>query len=312
MIKENKIAVIGLSGESIFMKVDHFHHDGETVVADVFHKEYGGKGYNQAVACKRFGADVSFLTVIGDDQIGEEVIKSLEKENINGTFIKKNNSKSAYATILIDKIGNNQVTCFPGVSKNLTKEDVLLFEKEIATSKILLLQMEMSDESLFEAISIAKKYDTLVILNPAPAHQIPNEILKQCDIITPNENECEVLFNISSNYQTNLLKLEQQNVIVTLGSKGSIVKDGDVVYEIEPLKVNPLNTTGAGDTYNGVLAACILEGFSLKKACIYANFAASISVTKEFVIDSIPYRLEIESKVIDFYKKNNVKLEEEN
>lgn len=312
MIKENKIAVIGLSGESIFMKVDHFHHDGETVVADVFYKEYGGKGYNQAVACKRFGADVSFLTVIGDDQIGEEVIKSLEKENINGTFIKKNNSKSAYAMILIDKIGNNQVTCFPGVSKNLTKEDVLLFEKEIATSKILLLQMEMSDESLFEAISIAKKYDTLVILNPAPAHQIPNEILKQCDIITPNENECEVLFNISSNYQTNLLKLEQQNVIVTLGSKGSIVKDGDVVYEIEPLKVNPLNTTGAGDTYNGVLAACILEGFSLKKACIYANFAASISVTKEFVIDSIPNRLEIESKVIDFYKKNNVKLEEEN
>lgn len=299
MIKENKIAVIGLSGESIFIKVDHFHEDGETIIGQTFNKEYGGKGYNQAVAAKRFEAKVSFLTLVGDDDIGNEVEKSLDKEGIKNLCIKRLNSKSAYACIIIDKNGNNQVTCYPGVSSQMTKEDVLLFENEIATSKYLLLQLETSDEALVQAIELAKKYDTLIILNPAPAHKLPHNILKDCYLITPNEQEFKTLFDVVAN-EENLLKIDLKNIIVTLGNKGSLLKKDNQVIKIDAINVNAVNTTGAGDTYNGVLTASLLEGYNLIDAAKLASMASSISVTREFVIDSIPYKEEILKK----YKSN--------
>ena len=149
----------------------------------------------------------------------------------------------------------------------------------------------MSDESLFEAIKLAKKHNTLVILNPAPAKKLPKEILKEVYLLTPNEQEANFLFNLDN--ISDIVNLDYNNVIITLGEKGSIVKENNKVYEIPSKKVKPLNTTGAGDTYNGVLAAALLEGNSLEKAANIACKAASISVTKEFVIDSIPYKEDI-------------------
>ena len=287
-MKENKISVIGLSGESIFMKMDHFNEEGETVVANTYHIEYGGKGYNQAVAAKRYGANVSFLTLCGNDEIAEKVEKSLLKENINAFVVKRDNKKSASACIMIDKLGRNRVVCYPGVSSEMTKEDVLLFEEEIKTSKYLLLQLEMSDESLFKAIELANKYDTLVILNPAPAKKLPKEILEKVYLLTPNEHEAKVLFGLDN--LDDFKNLEYQNIVMTLGELGSIVKENDSIYKINCRKVTPVNTTGAGDTYNGVIASALLEGKNLKESCEIASIAASISVTKEFVIDSIPYK----------------------
>lgn len=290
-MKENKIAVIGLSGESIFMKMDHFNEEGETVIANTYHIEYGGKGYNQAVAAKRYGANVSFLTLCGNDEIAKKVELSLKNEGINSYVLKRDNKKSASACIMIDKDGRNRVVCYPGVSSEMTKEDVRIFEDEIRNSKYLLLQLEMSDESLFEAISLAKKHNTKVILNPAPAKKLSKEVLNDVYLLTPNEQEASILFNLKD--INDLINLEYRNVIVTLGEKGSIVKEDNKVYEIPVKKVKPLNTTGAGDTYNGVLAAALLEGRSLEKAANIACEAASISVTKEFVIDSIPYKEDI-------------------
>lgn len=290
-MKENKIAVIGLSGESIFMKMDHFNEEGETVIANTYHIEYGGKGYNQAVAARRYGAKVSFLTLCGDDEIANKVQNTLEQENIKSFVIKRKNKKSASACIMIDKEGRNRVVCYPGVSSEMTKDDVLLFEEEIKTSKYLLLQLEMSDESLFKAIELANKYDTLVILNPAPAKKLPKEVVENVYLITPNEHEAKVLFDLDN--PMDIYRLNYKKVIITLGEKGSIIKENDHVYNIDSKKVTALNTTGAGDTYNGVLAAALLEGKKLKDACEIASIAASISVTKEFVIDSIPYKEEI-------------------
>lgn len=290
-MKENKIAVIGLSGESIFMKMDHFNEEGETVVANTYHIEYGGKGYNQAVAAARFGAKVSFLTLCGDDNIGTLVEESLNKENINSYVIKRKDKKSASACIMIDKKGRNRVVCYPGVSKEMTKEDVMLFEEEIKTSRYLLLQLEMSDESLYKAIELANKHDTLVILNPAPAKQLPMELLEKVYLITPNEHEAKILFGLED--IDDLKNINLNNVIVTLGEKGSILKEKSLIYEIPARTVKPLNTTGAGDTYNGVLTAALLEGKSLYEAAKLASIASSISVTKEFVINSIPYKEEI-------------------
>lgn len=291
-MKENKIAVIGLSGESIFMKMDHFNEEGETVIANTYHVEYGGKGYNQAVAARRYGANVSFLTLCGNDDIGILVEESLKKEKINTYVIKRKGKKSASACIMIDKNGRNRVVCYPGVSSEMTKEDVMLFENEIKTSKYLLLQLEMSDEALYKAIELAHKYDTLVILNPAPAKKLPLDLLEKVYLITPNEHEAKVLLNIENINDLKNIKLNK--VIITLGEKGSILKDQSLIYEIPAKLVEPINTTGAGDTYNGVLTAALLEGKSLIEAAKIASIASSISVTKEFVIDSIPYKEEIE------------------
>ncbi len=290
-MKDNKIAVIGLSGESIFFKMDHFNEEGETVVANTYQVEYGGKGYNQAVAARRYGAKVSFLTLCGDDDIANKVNLTLQNEGINAYVLKRNNKKSASACIMIDKDGRNRVVCYPGVSIEMTKEDVRIFEDEIKSSKYLLLQLEMSDESLFEAIRLAKKHNTQVILNPAPAKKLPQQILKDVYLLTPNEQEASVIFDLKN--INDLPKLEYENVIITLGEKGSIVKENNRVYLIPAKKVQSLNTTGAGDTYNGVLAAALLDGISLEKAANIAGVAASISVTKEFVIDSIPYKEDI-------------------
>ena len=287
-MKENKIAVIGLSGESIFMKMDHFNEEGETVIANTYHVEYGGKGYNQAVAAKRFGANVTFLTLCGDDEIANKVEQTLIDEGINSFVIKRCNEKSASACIMIDKEGRNRVICYPGVSSKMTKDDVLLFEDEIKTSKYLLLQLEMSDESLFEAVRLAKKHNTLVILNPAPAKELPIELLKEVYLLTPNEHEAKVIFK-----DIKLHDLEFKNVIITLGEKGSVVKENNDLAVISANKVTAINTTGAGDTYNGVLAAALLEGNNLVESAKLAGIASTISVTKEFVIDSIPYRKDI-------------------
>ena len=290
-MKQNKMAVIGLSGESIFMKMDHFNAEGETVVADTYHVEYGGKGFNQAVAAKRYGAEVSFLTLCGDDEISDKVENTLKNESINAFVIRRKNARSAAACIMIDKDGRNNVVCYPGVSSSMTKEDVMLFEEEIKSSKYLLLQLEMSDESLIEAIKLANKHNTLVILNPAPAKKLDKEILKSVYLLTPNEHEASIIFDIS-NYKE-ISELDYQNIIITLGENGSIIKEKNKINKIESKNVKPLNTTGAGDTYNGVLAAALLEGNSLTDAAKIASIAASISVTKEFVIDSIPYKKDI-------------------
>ena len=290
-MKENKIAVIGLSGESIFMKMDHFNQEGETVVADTYHVEYGGKGYNQAVAAKRYGANVAFLTVCGNDDIANKVENTLLAEGIKPFVIRKTSGKSASACIMIDKEGRNRVVCYPGVSSFMTKDDVRLFEEEIKTSKYLLLQFEMSDESLFEAIELANKHNTLVILNPAPAKKLPLELINKAYVITPNEQEAEVILGNSDN--ETILKSIIPNIIVTKGELGSVVKTNKKLFSVSARKVTPLNTTGAGDTYNGVLAAALLEGKDILEASKIASIAASISVTKEFVIDAIPYRNEI-------------------
>ena len=291
-MKENKIAVIGLSGESIFMKMDHFNNEGETVFADTYHVEYGGKGYNQAVAAKRFGSDVSFLTVCGDDEIGRKVKLSLNKEGINSKVIIKENAKSASACILIDKKGRNRVIVYPGISSQMTKEDVYSFEEEIKSSKYLLLQLETSDEALVTAIELANKHKTLVILNPAPAKYLPESVLNSVYLLTPNEHEACVLFN-----DKDISKVNFENVIITKGEDGVILKEKSSIFNFPAMKVKALNTTGAGDTFNGILAASLVSGYSMEESVKIASVGASLSVTKEFVIDSIPYK----EQVIDAY-----------
>ena len=276
-----KISVIGICGNSIFMNVDHFHEKGETINAHNVYEEIGGKGINQAVACAKMGAAVSFLGAVGDDIDGEKCKQTAKEYGIDGFFAVKKGMKTTFAVILTDKNGENQVTGYR--SAQLCKSDVIDFEKEIANSDILLLQQEVPEEVNETAIELANKYAVKVILNPAPIRTITEKTAKSVFAVTPNEQE-----------RKGIEIKHFKNVITTLGSRGCSINDEIFIKSID---VTPVDTTGAGDTFNGALAVCLAEGKSLEASCKYAVLASGLSVTKNGVLNSIPKREEIERKM---------------
>ncbi|MBO5452840.1 MAG: hypothetical protein J6A69_02615 [Clostridia bacterium] len=274
-----KIAVIGICGNSTFMTVDHFHQNGETLKADSIFTELGGKGINQAVAAKRFGAEVSFLGAAGADCINS--CKEFTTKNaINGFWVKKENENTASAFILTDKNGENRVTVYRGAE--LCIDDVEIFEDEIKSSDVLLLQNEVPEAVNEKAIEIANESNVKVILNPAPARTLKKELCDKIYLVVPNEQEKEFIGDAVL-----------ENCITTLGSKGCLV-NGEIIPAI---KTNVVDTTGAGDTFCGVLAVCIAEGMDLKTSCVRAVTASGLSVSKKHVIDSIPKREEVERRM---------------
>lgn len=276
-----KVSVIGICGNSVFMNVDHFHEKGETLVADSVYEEIGGKGINQAITCAKMGAEVSFLGAIGEDEYGTECRDTAKKYGVNGFFAVKKGEKTTFAVILTNKSGENQVTGFHGAE--LTKNDVFEFENEIKNSDVLLLQQEVSIEVNNAAVSIAKKHNVKIILNPAPIRDITDTIAKAVFAVTPNEQEKQAI---------DFSRFE--NCITTLGDKGC---DINGKTHIEALKVNAVDTTGAGDVFNGVLAVLTAEGMPIEAACKYAVCASGMSVTKPYVLNSIPTREETERKM---------------
>ena len=278
-----KISVIGICGNSIFMYADHFHENGETLVADSVFEEIGGKGINQAIAAKRMGVEVSFLCAIGDDANGDKSIEAAKENGINAHFKIKSGKATPFAFILTDKNGENQVTEYK--SAELDINDVLSFEEEIAKSDILLLQQEVPTEVNEKAIELADKYSVKVILNPAPIREISDEMAEKVYMVTPNEQEKQAI---------DIKRFK--NCITTLGSKGCLINEE---ITISAIKVNPVDTTGAGDTFNGTLAVCIAEGMSLTDAARYAVTASGISVGRKYVLNAIPYREEIERMLKD-------------
>lgn len=278
-----KISVIGICGNSIFMYADHFHENGETLIANSVFEEIGGKGINQAVAAKRMGAEVSFLTAIGDDANGEKCIQTARENGINAHFKVKQGKSTPFAFILTDKNGENRVTEYK--TAELDENDAMAFEEEIASSDILLLQHEVPGEVNAAAVKLAKKHNVKVILNPAPIRCISDEIAKGIFAVTPNEQEIQAI---------DLSRFE--NCITTLGKRGCMI-NGEI--SVPAIDVEAVDTTGAGDTFNGVLAVCIAEGMDLKKSCSYAVTASGISVGRRYVLNAIPYREEIERKIKD-------------
>ena len=278
-----KISVIGICGNSIFMNVDHFHEKGETINAHSVYEEIGGKGINQAVACAKMGAEVSFLGAVGDDADAEKCRQVAIEYGINGFFAAKKGMKTTFAVILTDKNGENQVTGYR--SAELCIEDVINFEKEIASSDILLLQHEVPEEVNEVATELANKHKVKVILNPAPIRKIPDKIANSVFAVTPNEQEQKATYTDRFH-----------NVITTLGGKGCSINNEKF---IDAIAVKPVDTTGAGDTFNGVLAVMLAEGKDLETACRYAVLASGLSVTKSGVLTAIPTREEIERKMKD-------------
>ena len=276
----SNIAVIGIIGNSVFLPVERFHEGGETVEALSLHFEPGGKGFNQAVAAKRSGANVSFLAAVGHEY-RTEFADFLNNEGIRHTLVLKEES-SAFAAIVTDKSGSNHVTVYQGAQ--LSANDVFLFEDAIKEADILLLNNEVSEDVNIEAIKIAKKHGVKCILNPAPARKTSAYVIDSIDLFTPNEHE-------------SLGIEDKQNVVMTLGSKGCLIKStGETVPTVKYGTV--VDTTGAGDTFNGVLSAMLANGYNIADAARIANAVASLGVTRKYAVSSIPLDEEIREIIL--------------
>ena len=277
----SKIAVIGIVGNSVFLPVDHFHQGGETIEASSLHFEPGGKGFNQAVAAKRCGANVSFLAAVGFEY-RNEFTAFLDKEGIDHTLVFKDES-TAFAAIVTDREGRNRVTVYQGA--HLSAEDVLPFEDAIKNADILLLNNEVAEAVNIEAIKIAKKHSVKCILNPAPARETSAYVIDNVDLFTPNEHET--------------LGIEDKNnVIVTLGAEGCLIRSTDEIIPAASFG-STVDTTGAGDTFNGVMSAMLAEGYTLADSAKAANTVAALGVTRRYAVSSIPTRDEIKEIISD-------------
>lgn len=298
-IKENKkIAVIGLSGQSVFIRTDHFHQPEETIIASSIYEEVGGKGFNQAVAIKRLGGNPYFIGSIGRDYNGKKCEECILNEDIEYTFFKKE-SQTAFATILRDKNGENQVTVYQGASMELNAEDFEEFKQCLLDASFIMLQLETPLEIIKKVVKLAKENNIKVILNPAPASKNVKEIYNDVWLLTPNFQEMKVIFSLDENLGVEdavkmLPDLGNKKMIITLGAKGvCIIENGNVEF-IKAFDFKAKDTTGAGDIFNGALAVKLCEGASLKEASIFAMAAAGISVTRNYVIASIPTRQEVD------------------
>ena len=268
-----RIAIIGIVGQSVFLPVEQFHKGGETVVASDIHTEWGGKGYNQAIAAARHGARVSFLAAVGKKDAAA-IQRDAAMRGIDPHLVESDICESPYAVIMTDRAGENRVTVYHGAA--LTARDVEDFSEEIIRSDLLLLSNEVSEEVNEEAVRIAKRNGIRVILNPAPSRPLSEKILAGVSLFTPNEHETEGLEDTA-------------HTVVTLGGRGCLVRESDTLIPAARAG-DAVDTTGAGDTFNGVLAVALAEGTPLMRACELANAAAAIKVTRSYVADAIPTR----------------------
>ena len=260
----------------MFVEVPRFHRGGETIAARSYYEEWGGKGFNQAVAAARQGAKVSFLGKVGNEADSRAVAAFCADEGITPAVYASGSSAlpTACAAILTDGTGETRVTVYPGAE--LEARDVDGFAGAIATADILLLNNEVPEAVNLAAVELAVKYGVKVFFNPAPARKLPDAIRDAVSVWTPNEFEEPAIGDVTG------------EVVTTLGAKGCRIRSTGEVIPAPPTKA--VDTTGAGDTFSAVFAVRLAEGEALRDACIAANAAAAEEVTMRYVMPSIPRR----------------------
>lgn len=297
-----KIVVVGSSNTDLIIKVSEIPRPGETLLGGEFMTFPGGKGANQAVAAARAGGDVVFIASVGNDPYGEEAIKGYKLDNINTENIKVcKGVPSGIAMITISGRGENAITVASGANSLLSPADLEEAEEPFHEADYMLVQLETPLDTVQKAVELCSDLNTRVILNPAPAAKLPDEILKRVSIITPNETEAESLTGIIVTDELTaavaagaLHKRGIETVIITMGSKGAFLSDrsSGTSKMIAGFKVDAMDTTAAGDVFNGQLAVSLAEGADLEKAIVQAHAAAALSVQKLGAQSSIPRREE--------------------
>ena len=299
-----RIVVIGSSNTDMVIRTKNLPRPGETVLGGTFFMNAGGKGANQAVACARLGGAVTFVCKTGNDVFGHQAYQLFDDEGIDPSYVFSDpKNPSGVALILVDDNAENSIAVASGSNSNLVTADIDNSLDAIENSEIVLMQLEIPIKTIEYAAQIAKSRGKMVILNPAPAptEPLPLSILKNIDLITPNETEAELISGIPVVDEPSAIaaakrmaELGVKRIIITMGSKGAMLYEDGEAELIPSIRVKAVDTTAAGDCFNGALTIAISEGRSLKDAVLFANRAAAISVTRPGAQVSMPYRHEVD------------------
>lgn len=304
---KSDIYIIGSSNTDMVIKSNSIPKPGETIIGGDFYSFQGGKGANQAVAASKLGGKVIFICKVGDDSLGNKSIKEYESHGINTEYIcVEKDEHTGVALIMVDEEGENLISVASGANSKLKIKDIAFIEKKLKPNDLVLIQLEIPLEVVEFIISLCYRLRIKLILNPAPFQKIDDDYLKCIHTITPNMIEAESLtgikvFDIDSSRVAahKLIDRGIKNVFITMGNKGVFYITEDREGHILPKKVKAIDSTAAGDTFNGALAAALSFGMKIYDSVEFANSAASISVTKMGAQDSIPYINELEKKYRD-------------
>lgn len=293
-----KIAVIGSSNTDMVMRVEEFPRPGETIMGHDFIQNLGGKGANQAVACARLGGETAFVGKLGSDALAENTYRTLAKESLDlSQLTQTTEAASGTAFITVDSHGENCIIVDAGANAYLTPQDIDTAGSMLKNASIVLMQLETPIPTLTYAAKMAHEAGARVVLNPAPApsSKLPIELLKNIDLLIPNETEAQKISGMDEVNMDNLKEcihciqqLGVGEVVVTLGSKGAATLINDELILVSSPKVNPVDTTAAGDTFCGALCVKLSEGENLQSAMEFACKAAAITCTRMGAQQSIP------------------------
>ncbi|MGL1886129.1 MAG: ribokinase [Reichenbachiella sp.] len=296
-----KLVVIGSSNMDLVISLPRIPAIGETVLGGKSSTVFGGKGANQAVAALRSGGDVTFIAKVGNDLYGEKMMSHFEQEGFDmKNLLTDPTEPTGIAQIFVSAKGENSIAVAPGANMTLMPADLKPFEDMMANAEVVLMQLETPIESITYLANLTLEHNVKLILNPAPAQKLSDDLLKKLWLITPNETEASLLTGIEVTDDLSaqeaakaLLKKGVQNVIITLGEKGSLLSNSDGAVQYHAYKANAVDTTAAGDVFNGALAVAITENKPFEEAIDFAAAAAAISVTRAGAQTSIPTLEEI-------------------
>ncbi len=299
---KNSILVVGSSNTDMIIKMERIPKPGETIIGGKFASAAGGKGANQAVGAARAGGAVTLIARVGQDMFGDNAVAGFVADGINVNYVLRDRtSPSGVALIFVGQNGENSIAVASGANAKLTPADVRKARIAFRGAKVVLLQLETPLATVQAAAELAEVADARVILNPAPARALPDKLLRRVFLLTPNESEAELLTGVTvdnvdgaAKAATVLLARGAQNVIITMGARGALLAGKNLRQLIPAFKVKAVDTTAAGDVFNGTLALALAEGRSLLEAARFASAAAAISVTRMGAQTSAPTRKEIE------------------
>lgn len=297
----NKIICIGSSNTDMVVRSERLPRPGESVIGGGFVMAGGGKGANQAVAIARMGHKVIFAAALGEDMFGDEAIARYRQYGVDTSYIVRKKTPSGIALIMVDAAAQNSISVALGANSELSVADVMPALDLIEPNDIVLMQLEIPMETVAACVAVAAAKGARVVLNPAPAAEVSADVLSKLYLITPNQTEAETLTGIevrdeqSARAAAEALRAKGvERVIITMGGDGALLDDGGRVEMVPAFRVNAVDTTAAGDVYNGAICAALAEGCSLRDAMIFGSKASAISVTRIGAQPSIPTREEVD------------------
>lgn len=290
-----KICVIGSLNMDLVVKVETMPRAGQTLIGSDFKEVPGGKGANQAVAMARLGGSVSMIGKVGNDSFGKTLIEALKNDKVDTKYIHIEDGPTGVAMITVDKNAENSIVVAPGANYKVKEIDIDNNIDAIKDSDIVVVQLETPVDTIKYALNKAKELNKYTILNPAPAVKLEEDIISNVDLLTPNETELEILSGVKIENEEDILKAAKvmiskgvKELIVTLGSKGSLYINKDKQIFKNAYKVDAVDTTAAGDSFTGALSVSFANNKGIEEAMDFASKVGALSVMKEGAQSSLP------------------------